>query len=328
MKDKFNILYFVDNSYIKIDDRDKNDTNIDGYYNLEMMCMSLNTFLKYNKIDKIYIIYFNTTEDEINNYLKENIIFDLSNINISLIYFDVKLVDEYFPILNNTCNERLRYPSLGRWFISKLIPDDYVWYIDTDILCNDNIRDYFIEKQNEFELMFAFNRKNYSFYEIRNIHEDENNYYIYLNYRITNKINGGILYINNVEFNNLNLFNEVISYYKDNNESIHYMNQDAYQYIFDKYSDKCYIEISDIYNIKPFFYKKCDKSNIDINSDNLRLEIIDKVNSKHWNLDKEGKYSYNNYFFKENANIIKIYHFNGMSYKCFFGILYNTIINN
>lgn len=329
MKDKFNILYFVDNNFIKIDDKDKNNTNVDGYYNLEMMCMSLNTLLKYNKIDTLYIIYFNVTKDEVNKYLKQHIIYDLSNININLIYFDITLVDKYFPVLNNTCNKRLRYPSLGRWFISKLIPNDYVWYIDTDILFSDNIRDYFIKKQNEYELMFSFNRKNYSFYKIFNIHEDENNYYTYLNYIMTKKLNGGILYINNIEFNNLDLFNEIISYYKDNNESIYYMNQDGYQYIFDKYPDKCYVEISPIYNIKPFFYKKCEKSNININSDNLRLEIIDKVNSKHWNLDVQGKYIYNNYFFKKNDNnIIKIYHLNGMSQKCFLGTLYNIIINS
>ena len=122
---QFNIAYTIDNNDVQ----------------LEMLRMSIDTLLKFNKVDNIFIMYFDVDENKIRQKL-----FDL-DVNIEYFNFGISLVDKYFPQLKNARNKRLRYLSLARWWITKIIPYDYFWYIDTDVLFNANIRDEFLKEQ-------------------------------------------------------------------------------------------------------------------------------------------------------------------------------------
>ena len=66
-------------------------------------------------------MYYNIEESKLREKLSKY------KINIEYFFFDINLVDKYFPELPNTCNGRLRYPSLSRWWITKIIPYDYFW---------------------------------------------------------------------------------------------------------------------------------------------------------------------------------------------------------
>lgn len=226
---KFNIAYIVDDDIIQID----------------MLQKSINTLLKFNKVDNIYIMYYNIDE----NILKSK----LSNYNVNIEYFlfDISLVDKYFPELPNVTNKRLRYPSLSRFFISEVIPYDNFWYIDTDILFNANIRSLFLRYQNN-KLFYAFNRKNYN-------SKDYPTSYINVN-----AINAGILYINCKLFNELKLFKKILSFYKNNSLTIKYVNQSGYAYLFEIYYKQCYIKISDIINVRPLYNNDEQINNVKI----------------------------------------------------------------
>ena len=215
MKENFNVVYVID----------------ENKEQLKMLCMSLDTLLKFNKVDNVYIMYYNIDEKSLQKKLSKY------NVNIEYFFFDINLVDEYFPELPNTCNGRLRYPSLARWWITKVIPYDYFWYIDTDILFKDNIRESFLLYQRN-KLFFAFNRKDYNWEEMTE-------------YYHTNDLNAGILFINAKKFNELNLFDDIIKFYNKNANNILYVNQSGYSYLFEKYSDLCYIKPSKEINIKP-----------------------------------------------------------------------------
>ena len=204
IKDKLNIVYVLD---------DSTEQHV-----LFKMCVQ--SLLKFNTVDRIIVVYYNMSKNDVNevcNFIDTNIV------SLSLIYFDIDQVDKVFPYLPNTCNDRLRYPSLMRWWLSKIIDVDYFWYIDTDIVFADEIRTKFLKIQNEKNrYFFAFNRKMY-------IREEVNGRY----YRHTNQLNGGILYINAKAFNDNKMFEDIVKYYNDNAENIYYMNQDGYQYLFD-----------------------------------------------------------------------------------------------
>ncbi len=215
MEEKFNIAYIVD----------------DNEEQLKMLQMSIDTLLKFNSVDNIYIMYYNIDK----SVLKEKL--SKYKVNIEYFFFDINLIDNTFPELPNTCNGRLRYPSLARWWISKIIPYEYFWYIDTDILFKSDIKDLFLIYQRE-KLFFAFNRKDYNWGEITE-------------YYHTNDLNAGILFINSKLFNDLNIFDDIVKFYNDNANSIKYVNQSGYSYLFEKYNDKCYIKISDTINIRP-----------------------------------------------------------------------------
>lgn len=219
MKSDLNILFVLDD-------------NSEQY---ELFRMCVNTILKFNVVDNIIIVFYNTSLDNIRQVCSF-----ISGVNIIYHSFDINRVDEVFPYLPNTCNERLRYPSLMRWFICNEVDIDYFWYIDTDMLFNTNIRDYFINIQNQKDrYFFAFNRKMY-------LPEEVNMTY----YFHTNELNGGIIYINSKAFKENNMFNDIVNFYTENAENIYYMNQDGYQYLFDKYANKSDIQISDEYNVK------------------------------------------------------------------------------
>ena len=217
MKEKFNIAYIIDNNEEQ----------------LQMLQMSIDTLLKFNKIDNIYIMYYNNTEKTLKETLSKY------NINIEYFFFDINLIDKTFPELPNTCNGRLRYPSLSRWWITKIIPYDYFWYIDTDILFKYNIREQFLTYQKD-KLFFAFNRKDYNWGEMTEFYH-------------TDDLNAGILFINAKLFNKLNLFDDIVIFYNEYADEIRYVNQSGYSYLFNKYSDKCKIKISDEFNIRPLY---------------------------------------------------------------------------
>lgn len=221
---QFNIAYTIDNNDVQ----------------LEMLRMSIDTLLKFNKVDNIFIMYFDVDENKIRQKL-----FDL-DVNIEYFNFDISLVDQYFPQLKNARNKRLRYPSLARWWITKIIPYDYFWYIDTDVLFNANIRDEFLKYQ-EGKLFFGFNRKLYNV--TRDITSEIFIEGIYLNLE---ELNAGILFINAKQFNDMNLFDIILKYYKENAKYIRFVNQTGYNYLFNKFEDKCTIKIENDINIKPF----------------------------------------------------------------------------
>lgn len=231
---EFNIAYTIDNNEEQ----------------LEMLQMSIDTLLKFNKVDNIYIMYFDVDENIIREKLSK---FD-NIVNIEYFFFDINLVDKYFPELPNVCNSRLRYPSLARWWITTVIPYNNYWYFDTDILFNNNVRNELLNLQKD-NLFTAFNGKSYNFIFNDNI-KPYTKFYHSLN------MNGGIVYINAKMFNEMNIFDEILSYYQNNAKEIHYVNQSGYFYLFTKYSDICHIEYSDKYNIMPLYGK--DNSNINI----------------------------------------------------------------
>lgn len=219
-KDYLNIVFVINN-------------NKEQHKLFEMCVRSL---LKYNKVDNIIVVYFNISENEITNVCSF-----IKGVNLSLIYFDINKVDDFFPNLPNTCNSRLRYPSLLRWWLPKIVNVDYFWYVDTDIIFTDSIKEKFLLIQNEDLYFFAFNRKIY--YTYKEYYKDRKYY------KHTNKLNGGILFINAKAFNEMNMFDDIVSFYINNSKNIYYMNQDGYQYLFEKYYEHSRIEISDIYNI-------------------------------------------------------------------------------
>ena len=234
MEELFNIAYTID----------------DNEEQIKMLEMSIDTLLNFNKVDNIYIMYFCDNLDIIKNKLSK---FD-NIVNIEYFFFDIDLVDKYFPELPNVINGRLRYPSLARWFMTKIIPYDNYWYIDTDILFNANIREIFLNYQKD-KLFFAFNGKTYNY-------NQNNNLIPFIKYYHTLNMNGGIVYTNAKLFNEMNLFNEIVEHYKQNLSDIIFVNQSTYFYLFEKYSNICHIEYSDIYNITPIYNK--DNSNIKI----------------------------------------------------------------
>ena len=223
MGEEFNIAYTIDNNEEQ----------------LKMLQLSIDTLLHFNKVDNIYIMYFDIDENTIKQKL-ENF-----NVNIEYFFFDISLVDKYFPKLPNVNNGRLRYPSLARWWISKVIPYDNYWYIDTDILFNADIREDFLKLQKDY-LFVGFNGKSYNYLY-------NNNIIPFSKYYHTLNINGGIVYTNGKMFNKLNLFDEIVEYYKENYNDIVYVNQSGYFYLYKKYKDLCHIEYSNIYNITPTF---------------------------------------------------------------------------
>ena len=75
------------------------------------------------------------------------------------------------------------------------------------------------------KLFFAFNRKDYNWEEM-------------IEYYHTNDLNAGILFINSKLFNDLNIFDDIVNFYNDNANSIKYVNQSGYSYLFEKYSDR------------------------------------------------------------------------------------------
>lgn len=234
MEELFNIAYTID----------------DNEEQIKMLEMSIDTLLNFNKVDNIYIMYFCDNLDIIKNKLSK-----FNNIvNIEYFFFDIDLVDKYFPELPNVINGRLRYPSLARWFMTKIIPYDNYWYIDTDVLFNANIREIFLNYQKD-KLFFAFNGKTYNY-------NQNNNLIPFIKYYHTLNMNGGIVYTNAKLFNEMNLFNEIVEHYKQNLSDIIFVNQSTYFYLFDKYSNICHVEYSDIYNITPIYNK--DNSNIKI----------------------------------------------------------------
>jgi len=222
---QFNIAY-------TIDDNDEQ---------LEMLRMSIETLLKFNKVDNIFIMYFYVNENKIRQKLSD------LDVNIEYFNFDISLVDKYFPLLKNVCNEHLRYPSLARWWITKIIPYDYFWYIDTDILFNANIRDEFLKYQ-EGKLFFGFNRKLYK--RIVALITAEN--FRKRRYLNCKDLNAGILFIDAKQFNDMNLFDIILKYYKENTKDIKFVNQSGYNYLFNKFKDKCTIKIENDINIHSF----------------------------------------------------------------------------
>ncbi len=220
MLSKFNVAYIIDN----------NDEQ------LNLLCMSLNTLLKFNKVDNIYIVYYNLDKDYLVEVINNSVIYDLPN--IEYYYFDMSIVDKDFPDLPNTCNGRLRYPSLTRFYISKIIPHDKYWYLDTDLIFNSEVRNYFLSKQ-KYKLFYCFNRKKYK----KKI----------ITYEHTESPNAGILFINAKKFNKLNLFDDIKEFYKKNADTIKYMNQSGYEFIMNKHKRICNIEVSDEYNIRPTY---------------------------------------------------------------------------
>ena len=266
MKDQFNIAYTID----------------DNEQQLDLMLSSMDTLLKFNKVDNIYIMYWNIDEKVLVDKINEKKYLDIYDTDFYLYKFDISSVDQYFCDIKlpNVCNPNLRYSSLARWFITYVIPHPYYWYIDTDILFKEDIRDEFIKYQNSVELMFAFNRKNYDWDCITK-------------YFPTEDINAGILFINAEVYNKLITLPDILNFYYENDENIHYVNQSCYKYLFDKFSDKCHIEQSDIYNIRPLF-----KYGKDINNE---------MNEEHYNK-------------------VKIFHLNG-SQKFLYKETYNKIMN-
>lgn len=236
--DEFNVVYLIDD----------NDNQI------KYLKCSVDTLVKFNKVDNIYIIYchYNINDDctkkiDLGKYFKNR--FNIKNYH--LIEFDLSNIDKYFPKLPNVCNERVYYGALCRWFVSSLINKEKIWYFDTDILFNDNIREYLMNIQNNNYLFYGFNRKTYTT-KLSLLTKK-------INIEHTDKINSGILFINNKIYNEMNIFDEILKFYKENSETIYYVNQDAYQYIFDKYKDICKIEKSEIYNVKltaPYYFNK------------------------------------------------------------------------
>lgn len=234
MEREFNIAYTID----------------DNKEQLMMLQMSIDTLLHFNKVDNIYIMYFNVNKEIIQELLSKF----TDKVNIEYFFFDINLIDLYFPQLPNVCNQRLRYPSLARWWISKIIPYNNYWYFDTDLLFNANIKEYFLKLQ-ENNLFVAFNGKTYNFLFNDNIIP-------FTKYYHTMNINGGIIYINAKMFNEMNLFDDILDFYKHNAKNIKYVNQSGYFYLYEKYNNICKIEYSDIYNITPIFGE--DNSNIKV----------------------------------------------------------------
>lgn len=208
----------------------------DNQEQFELFRMSILSLLKFNKVDNIGIMYFNCKLSKLQNFIK-----DLKlDVHFDYFYFDVSLIDQNFPPINNATNSRLRYPSLSRWWITKLVPYDCFWYVDTDILFNANIKEKFISIQsNKEELFYLFNRKEYLICGDRKSK---------LFWKHTYDGNCGIMYINSKKYNSLITLEEIFDFYRNNADSIYYMNQTCYFYLFEKYGAT--IEISELFNKK------------------------------------------------------------------------------
>lgn len=208
----------------------------DNQEQFELFKMSVLSLLKFNKVDNIGIMYFNCELSKLQDFIE-----DLKlDVHFDYFYFDVSLIDQNFPPIENATNGRLRYPSLSRWWITKLVPYDCFWYVDTDILFNANIREKFLCIQsNKEELFYLFNRKEYI---IRGDRKSK------LFWRHTCDGNCGIMYINSKKYNSLISLEEIFDFYRNNTDSIYYMNQTCYFHLFEKYGAT--IEISELFNKK------------------------------------------------------------------------------
>ena len=223
---ELNFVYYIND----------NDTNIN------MLYKSISSLLKFNHINNLYIICL--VDNDISNF--DNLKNDLNQIhkNTNIIFLYIKnykqLVDEKFPELPNVCNNRLRYFSLIRFFIGLYpkIDIDYFWYCDYDILFNGKIDNMLLYNQNEDKLFHFFNRK------VLKKTGKVRKYYI------TNNLNAGIHFFNLKLYKELNCFEDLVLYYKQNYKDIIFVNQTGFEYLSNKHKNVV-IQNSIIYNTNP-----------------------------------------------------------------------------
>lgn len=216
-----------------------------------LLRLSIQSLLKYSKDVEIYVMYSNVDIEKLKSVL--------CDIEVNYYPFEYKTIDSMFPKLPRACNNRIYYPSLSRWFLTRL-PIKDCWYVDTDILFNCDIHE--LEQYVEEDSLFvAFNRKNY---------KDSM-------FSHTSDMNGGLLYINIEKFNKLRLFKTIVRFYAENADKIRFINQTCYDYLFDTYRDCCKTIISDIYNIRMW----------NINRYN---ELLEKVKIFHFNGEDKSLY--------------------------------------
>jgi len=204
----------------------------DNINEISKFIMSVNTLLKFHKIKKLYIFY-DMEDKDISNYVN-NLNYQKHNENIEVICkkINIKLFN-YFNLGNNLIDY-----NLYNLFISSLIEDDNYIYINNNILFSENIYNVFNDNIDNSTLLFGFNDKIYL-----DAPNDFGNYFFN-----KNMIGVEILYINSKLYNQMNILDDIVEYFRQNYQNIDNILLSCYNYIFIKYSKICNIKYSSNYN--------------------------------------------------------------------------------
>ena len=204
---QLNFCYVTDDNKDNINCLDKSISSLFKYY-----------FENLNNIN-IYVICIDSNSFNIINDTLKN------KYNLNIIYLDKYISDELqFPI--NATNKYLGYGSMIRWYLPFVVNCNYMYYVDTDILFINNIYDNLINIDTSL-LYKAYTTK---------VHN-------WPNYIPETKINAGFMFMNNLLYKQLNVFDVVKKYYIKNKDTIKLLNQSVYEYLITNlYKDICYID--------------------------------------------------------------------------------------
>ena len=119
MENKINILYTCDNAY------------------LSLTSISMASVI-YNNPD-LYITFYIATEDENNDNLRKLVSFYKDNKYVEIKYLDCKKYDYLLEENNLDKWGSNSYYVYWKLFAYDLMEEDYVWYLDSDVICTGKI---------------------------------------------------------------------------------------------------------------------------------------------------------------------------------------------
>lgn len=228
-----------------------------AYKNL--LFMSLDTLIHFykNNIENIYIIINDITNNKTYNDIENKLNELTANNNIKTI---LKLVDLNITNIikypeNNMNKDRINRIGLVKFFIPDLVDVDSILYIDCDILFKDNIYD---------ELVYGFNDN----ILLKMYHEG---------------FNSGLIFFNCKKWreNKELLFNEIIDFYKKN-ENINFVDNECFRWLVqDNFNNICFNDNNKKINV-PTYINEWENQNV--------IHIWGELYDKILNMNKMYKY--------------------------------------
>ena len=190
-------------------------------------------FGKYSPV--IYVVSLAKANSNTDNNIRKYVKKFCSGMNFFVLNFDIN-VSHIIPFPKNA-ERRLGYNALSRFFLPYILPCEYTYYIDTDTFFTKDI----------YKKLINFDHK-HTLLRIWNIH-------YYKDYRPSDHINSGFIYINcELWKKKENIFADILGYYANNNTKILYPNQDCYTWIVtDKYKNDCVVENDLLVNNRMLF---------------------------------------------------------------------------
>lgn len=219
MLNNLNFVYFIDGNNL----------------NLTLIQKSLETLIKFYDINLLIIFYENeNTRNVLNERINELKDKYCNYFSSYFKYVDSKIAS---MILKPKCAINRGYlgnNTLIRFFLPYLLDCDNVYWVDNDILFNNNYSHELLNINPESTLMKCWAGR----YEQNGSIVEE-------------PINCGFMYINCKMWKNIpDIMINILKYYIDNHDTIKYMNQSCYTYLItEKYKDLCILENNKLINV-------------------------------------------------------------------------------